>query len=372
VTLTLRRPDPSLLSALALPFGDVLPRGTPASDQSEARIASAGPYRVASYAPGSAITLVRNPGYAPGAAGPAEPGPETIRVRLGVGASAGLSAVIDGSADYVQDRPSAGDLRRARAARSAVRVRRHVEGATYYFFMNTRRAPFDDVRVRTAVSAAIDRAALARAFGGEAVPTAQVLPPFVPGRRRIDPAPTPDPARARELVRRAGAAGAAVSVWGWSSEPSATVTRMLARTLAGIGLRPRTRLWDRAAMLAALADPAAPSQIGFARWQQDYPEGGDWFPLLLSREAIRPAGTLNYALLDDPALDDLIDRTAAAWDPAARAAGWADVGRAVARRAPWAPFANPVRADVVSRRVRGYVASPLYGFLWMRARVARS
>jgi peptide/nickel transport system substrate-binding protein len=279
--------------------------------------------------------------------------------------------VLDGRADYVQDRPSAGDLRRARAGGSAARVRRHVEGATYYFFMNTRRAPFDDVRVRTAVSLAIDRAALARAFDGAAVPTAQVLPPFVPGRRRIDPAPPPDLARARDLVRRAGAAGDPVAVWGWASEPSTAATRMLARTLAAIGLRPRTRFRDRSAMLAELADPAAPSQIGFARWQQDYPEGGDWFPLLLSGDAIHAGGNLNYALLDDPALNALIARTAATWDPAARAGGWADVDRAVARRAPWAPFANPVRSDMVSRRVSGYVVSPLYGFLWMRARVLR-
>ena len=39
------------------------------------------------------------------------------------------------------------------------------------------------------------------------------------------------------------------------------------------------------------------------------------------------------------------------------------------RLAPWAPYANSVRADITSSRVRGYVAHQLYGFLWIRARL---
>ena len=249
-----------------------------------------------------------------------------------------------------------------------MRVHRHVEGATYYFFMNTRRPPFDDLRVRRAVNLAIDRAALARAFGGEAVPTAQVLPPGVPGRRRLDAAPPPDLAAARALVARAGAAGAPVSVWAPAGDPAPAASRILERTLDRIGLRAAPRLWDRSTLLATLADPGAPSQIGYARWQQDFPDGADWFPLLLAGSAIRPGANLNYALLDDARVDALIDRASGTWDPVARAAGWRAVDAAVAARAPWAPFANSVRADITSRRVAGYVAHPLYGFLWMRAR----
>ncbi len=364
--IALTRSDPAILQALALPFAFVLPRGTPASDQSRSAPASAGPFRVASYTPGDAIDLVRNPGYVAGAAGPADVGPSAIHVDLGLTSDDALARVAAGRADYALDRPSPAQIAAAAAA-GGERVQRHVEGATYYFFMNTRRPPFDDLRVRRAVNLAIDRSALARAFGGEAVPTAQVLPPGVPGRRRIDPAPAPDPAAAKALVARAGAAGAAVSIWGPTGDPAPAVTRILERTLDRIGLRASPRLWDRSTMLATLADPAAPSQIGYARWQQDFPDGADWFPLLLSGSAIRDGANLNYALLDDARVDALIDRAATTWDPVARAAGWRAVDAAVAGRAAWAPFANSVRADITSARVSGYVAHPLYGFLWMRA-----
>jgi peptide/nickel transport system substrate-binding protein len=366
VEIALTRSDPAILRVLALPFAFVLPKGTPPADQGRSATASAGPYRVAAYTPGDAIELVRNPGYAPGEAGPTEPGPAAIHVDLGVSADDAVRRVAAGQADYAQARPSPAQVRAA-AADPAERVWRHVEGATYYFFMNTTRAPFADIRVRRAVNLAIDRQAMARAFGGEAVPTAQVLPPGVPGRRRLDPAPAPDIARARELVAQAGAMGAVVSIWGPTGDPSPAVTRLLEHTLDRIGLKAAPRLWDRSTMLATLADPAAPSQIGYARWQQDYPDGADWFPLLLAGSAVRTGSNLNYALLSDARVDALIGQATGVWDPAQRAAAWRAVGKAVAERAPWAPFANSVRSDITSRRVGGYVAHQLYGFLWMRA-----
>lgn len=365
LAIALTRSDPGILRALALPFAFALPRGTPAVEQT-GPTASAGPYRISAHTPGASLEMVRNAGYRPGAAGPAAPGPDAVHVRIGLSSADAARLAGEGRIDYVQPRPSRADVA---AAGPGAQVRRHVEGATYYFFMNTRRAPFDDLRVRRAVDIAIDRAALARAFEAQAVPTAQVLPPGVPGHLRHAPVAAPDVARARALVADAGATGAVVDVWGWTGEPSPALTRELERTLRRIGLRASSRLWERPSMLAALADPGVSSQIGFARWRQDFPDAADWYPLLLSGSAIRPGANLNYALLDDPRVDRLIARAARTWDPAPRASRWAAAGRAVQARAPWAPFANTVRVDITSRRVRGYVAHQLYGFLWMGARL---
>jgi ABC-type transport system substrate-binding protein len=366
VEFRLARSDPSFVRVLALPFGFALPRGTPASDQGSAGVASAGPYRVAAYARGDRIDLQRNPGYVAGQAGPAA-GPERISVELGVPPDEAVRRAAAGEVDYVQARPTPDQA--ADAAGSPAQVRRHLECSTYYFYMNTRREPFDDVRVRRAVNLALDRRSLAAAFAGQAAPTARVLPPGVPGHRDPGVLPQVDLPAARRLVRQAGAEGAVVSVWGLTREPSPTVTRRLARTLATIGLRPQVRLWERGALLAALADPGAPSQIGYARWRNDFPDGADWFPLLLSGSAIRAGANLNYSLLDDDRVDRLIARAEATWDPALRAERWWAVERAVAALAPWAPFANGVRTDVLSARVRGYVPHQLYGFLWMSARL---
>ena len=366
VEFRLTRSDPTFLRVLALPFAFVVPRGTPAADEGAAGLASAGPYRVTAYARGAEIDLERNRGYVPGAAGAAD-GPDRIRVLLGMSSEEAVRRCEDGDVDYVMDRPTPEEVRGAAA--SPAQVRRHWEGSTYYFFMNTRRAPFSDVRVRRAVNMAIDRRALAAAFDGQAAPTTRVLPPGVPGYRDPGAIAGPQVTAARRLVSRAGATGATVTVWGPTREPSPSVTRQLASTLSRIGLRPTVRLWDRRAMLAALADPGAASQIGYARWRNDFPDGADWFSLLLSGSAIRTGGNLNYALLDDPRVDSLIARASSTWDAGRRAARWWQVERAVAALAPWAPFANGVREDILSARVRDYVPHQLYGFLWMRARV---
>ena len=54
--------------------------------------------------------------------------------------------------------------------------------AWWYAPMNTRLAPFDNVKVRQAVNFAIDRNALVNIFGGPvlAQPVCQVLPPGLP------------------------------------------------------------------------------------------------------------------------------------------------------------------------------------------------
>ncbi len=366
VEFRLARSDPAFLRALALPFAFAVPRGTPPSDQGSAGLASAGPYRITAYGPGVRIDLERNRGYAAGPAGPAE-GPERIRVDLGVPVDEAVRRAAAGDADYVLGRPSPDQV--AAAARTGALVRRHQEGSTYYFFMNTRRAPFDDVRVRRAVNLAIDRRALAASFGGQAAATDRILPPGIPGARQPSEPAAPDLPAARRLVRQAGAEGASVAVWGLSREPLTSATRRLARALSAIGLRPEVRLWERGALLAALADPAAPSQIGYARWRNDYPDGADWFSLLLSGASIRPGANLNYALLDDERVDRLIARAQATWAPGLRARRFADAERAVAALAPWAPFAHGLKTDVLSPRVSGYVPHQLYGFLWMRARL---
>ena len=53
--------------------------------------------------------------------------------------------------------------------------------STYFFWMNTTVAPFNDVKVRQAVNYAIDPRALERIYSGQIVATQQILPPGMPG-----------------------------------------------------------------------------------------------------------------------------------------------------------------------------------------------
>ena len=370
LVIHLVRPDPAFLDALALPFAFVMPRGTPPVDQSAKPPVATGPYYVKSYQPNRQIDLERNPNFQQWSPDIPNGDVDRILVRIGVKGSDAMSDMAAGTADYTQSRLRLRDLGRPLAS-GKVRAHRETELATYYYFMNVTTPPFNDVRVRRAVNYAINRRHIAALFAGEAKTTAQALPPAIPGYRKQNPYPGPDVARAKALIQRAGVQGARVTVWGYNTEPSPAVTTYLVDVLDRIGLHARPRFLDKDAMLKAISERRTRAQIGYARWQPDFPDAVDVLDLLLNGDSLHATGNLNYSYFDDPALDRQMERARIVANPAARAAAWAHVERTVLQDAPWAPFVNSVRTDVTSTRVRGYVYHPVYGFLWMRAWLAR-
>ena len=97
--------------------------------------------------------------------------------------------------------------------------------ATVAIWLNTRRAPFDDLRVRRALEYATDRNHMIDLAGGPGLARAacQILPPNTEGYRRYCPFTThpdatgayhgPDLGEARRLVAASGTKGESISVW---------------------------------------------------------------------------------------------------------------------------------------------------------------
>jgi peptide/nickel transport system substrate-binding protein len=89
--------------------------------------------------------------------------------------------------------------------------------------LNTRAAPFNNVRVRQAINYAIDRGEIARLIGGDSTPTCQVLAPYIPGYRRhcpytLHPSPTgtwqaPDLTQAERLIAASHTRGTPIELW---------------------------------------------------------------------------------------------------------------------------------------------------------------
>jgi peptide/nickel transport system substrate-binding protein len=106
---------------------------------------------------------------------------------------AGLTAVERGTADYLFDGVPQDRLSEA-LTRFASQLHVTPTNSTLALILNTRTAPFTDVRVRRAINYAIDRAKIAHLVGQDTQPACQILPAGFPATGATAPTPsTPTP-----------------------------------------------------------------------------------------------------------------------------------------------------------------------------------
>ncbi|MBR0673099.1 ABC transporter substrate-binding protein [Neoroseomonas soli] len=173
-----------------------------------------GAYRHVSYVNGDRLEVERNPNFW-GAAAPWD----RVQIRFVTSAGARVAALLSGDVDLIDGVPTQ-DVARLSADRRIEIFSTDANGTAYLFPDSTReqapfitdhqgrpldRNPLRDVRVRRALSMAINRQGIVdRLLAGQGRPAEQFAPPIVLGRAP-DRAPIPnDVARARALLAEAG------------------------------------------------------------------------------------------------------------------------------------------------------------------------
>ena len=163
--------------------------------------------------------------------------------------------------------------------------------------------------MRRAVNTALDERALRRVSGGLLAPTCNFLPPNIPGYQERDP-PAPTASRAvsrtsmpaRALVRKAGADGEEVGVWGPEQDPGPALTSYFADMLEEIGLEPKIQLIDFAVYSQVLGNAKTGAGTGFMSWAGEFPHPSSFLRQFTS-SAITPTGNQNLGYVRDPTLD---------------------------------------------------------------------
>jgi peptide/nickel transport system substrate-binding protein len=227
-------------------------------------------------------------------------------------------------------------------------------------FLNVRRPPFDDLRVRRALNFATDRARLVTLEGGAEVasPTCQILPAGFPGHKpycpyTAAPAPgrgwtSPDMARARRLVAGSGAVGERVVVQ--VPEFKREVGRYFAALLDDLGYDASLRVIPDNDYFPTVYDPATRAQIGFIGWYADYATPSNF--IMPNFTCASPASRRpeNASYFCDRGLARQVDRALGA-QGAEAAERWAALDRRLADLAPAVPLNNRRSVVLVSRRV---------------------
>jgi peptide/nickel transport system substrate-binding protein len=383
LTINLTAPDPELMDQLSLPFAFAVPAGTSPKLTGNNVPPGTGPYMWKSYNPNTQAVLVRNPHFHVWNAQAQPAGnPNEIIEKYGLQVSDEVREVQNGQANEVfdGDQIPSDQLSQLNSPQYSSQVHVNTLTADWYFALNTRRPPFNNVLARQAINYAANRAAYVKIAGGPslAVPTCQILPPNYPSYAAYCPYTAgtnhtkwtaPDIAKAKQLVQQSGTAGMKVVVDGSNDQVGKALVEQMVSDLNAIGYKAAPQLLAASIQYPFVQNSSNSGKwnVGWSAWYQDYPAPSDFLNVLLGCGNIHPNSDAspNIAAFCDQAVQSKINQAEAmgATNPSGAAALWTQVDHADTNAAPWVDMYNPKQIDFLSKNVHGYSWSPQWYIL---------
>jgi len=343
VSFRLAHPDAAFLAFLALyPTRPVCRSGGDRVSPSW-HPCGAGPFRLPpdGWRRGQSVDVVRHDAYFR----PGMPYLDGVRLLLLVNPTTQRFKFLEGELDFFRDL-SASDATRFRndprwKALGDDEVDRTVTGEA----MNVEMPPFDNVEVRRAVAAAIDREHY-RLLKPPAISVAdQPIPPAVPGHDSAIRGQRYDYAAALDHMRRAGypydlATGTGgyphvIEYLAYDAGFPVFSAQILQQELAKIGLRIEIKLLSFPAFIA-LTHKRKRVPFSLGSWDQDYPDASDFLDTLFSSETIAQEQSPNTSFYRNEELDSLLKRAREEQDEPARLRMYKTASQIVCDEAPWA------------------------------------
>ncbi len=230
---------------------------------------------------------------------------------------------------------------------------------TYYYLFNTKKAPFDDVRVRQAISYTIDRNIVANAIMGQGQKPAYFLTPeitagFEPEMPMYGKMSQKERnAEAQRLLEEAGYGKdnpLNFSLLYNTSENHKKVAVALGsmwKKSLGVNVTLENQEWKTYLSTKDSGD----FQVARAGWCGDYNEASSFLTLMKSGNT---TGGIHY---DSKAYDDLMEKAITSKSEAERTALYAEAEKLMAKDMPIAPIYQYVKSRLLSPKVGGFPAN---------------
>ena len=357
ITIALVEPNGTFENLLALMFAAPVPPSTPLdADATNSPPPSSGPFMISAVDAPRRLTMERNPQFQTvkdaGAEDVADAGVDKITLIENKNQSAQVTDIIQNKVDFMIDPPPSDRLQELKT-RYADRFRMEDSINTYYMFMNTEKAPFNDLKVRQAINYAIDPEALNRIFGGRLHPTQQVLPPGMPGYQEYELYPGPDMNRAKQLLAEANPTDRDITVWTDDEPDRKRIGEYYHDLLTQLGFNATLKVIAGDVYWTTIGNQSTPDvDTGFADWFQDFPHPDDFFRPLLHGDSILPTNGNNLSRANIPAnnakMDELLTKLLS--DDGVEQQ-YADLDRAYMEQAVWAPYGNEQFTTFLSERM---------------------
>jgi len=282
--------------------------------------ATTAPYMITEWKQGEYSVLTAFDGYRGGA-----PAVKKITIRSLPDPSTRVNALKAGEIDALMDlgsiQPEQVDSLKAN---KEIKVSTQDIALSHYLYFNSSKAPYDNVKVRQALSMAVDREGLVKnTFLGYAIPGRSVIPPLAKKWARTDLKPAYDPAKAKAMAQEAlgGKTVKAVLVLSTAQTtryPYKSAAEIMQQAWKPLGFDVEIRIMDQAAWTAATA--AGDYDISFST--QSLPNGDPDFIFanyLASNGASAKGKSFNYK---NSEADALIAAAAREIDQAKRKAAY--------------------------------------------------
>lgn len=367
IVIHLLRPERSFSRKLAMTFTAPVPPDTPNRYQLSDPPPATGPYAI-THSTRRGWTYERNPEWRShdGELMPQIPSGDLDEIKIKVvrGAARAIREVESGKLDWVSEALS-GPAYVSLAHRFPSRLRLEPTLDTEFFWLNTSKPPFDDVRVRRAVNYAVDRRVFSLLSGGQMSPTQQILPPGLPGYRKSSVYPH-DMAKARRLIAAADPSVRDITVWvdgGAGDRTEVEYAVYFAAVLDKLGFRTHLRIVKPEDYFSVIENRRrAHLDAGFSGYVANYPDPDDFFRETLGVR-VTPRYNENLAQFFVPDLKQVIDRLEARPGSTVPEAAYAALDRTYMRLAPWVPIGNGSVPLFVSKRIDlgKVVSNPSFG-----------
>lgn len=375
------KPSATFLGTLSQPYAAIMSPAAvqAAGDEVGRRPVGTGLFRLEEWKPGVSISLARNPAYAWGPPSAKNIGPalfQRLVFQVIPDANTQLAALQAGEVDVIFINDPA-HFQRLEAVKS-LQVRRETLDSLIYLGFNCAKAPFDEVKVRQALSHAVNKAEIiSLALGGLGEAADTLLPPTLFGYNAglAQYGQAYDPARAKALLAEAGFSRAADGSWQRGGKklggvlltstraPNDAIATVLQAQLKAIGVAVDIQQLDSAAVMKATTEGA----FDLLLWRYDWNDP-DVLNMYLSSSRIKQTNRTWYG---NPAADALLEAGARELNPAKRAAIYYDAQKIILADAPWQPLYIPVEGMAIAGRVQGVKVGSMGRMLVNDATVAR-
>jgi peptide/nickel transport system substrate-binding protein len=235
------------------------------------------------------------------------------------------------------------------------------------FIVSDLNGPLGDVKVRQALSAAVDRKAYINTlYSGEATLPRTIANPGSWGYEREVfqkdwdslPEPTQDVEKGKQLVQEAGATGKTIVI-GTSSEINSlqTAANALRQAAISIGMKAKFKSVSAANYISFFTDASARKDVdGFLT--VNYPDFAD--PAALYNTFAVKGGSQNYDNFEDPRITAALNEARTTADQHRRAEQTAKAGDLIMETLPWIPLAAPSTIVVMDKKITGAPSSFQY------------